>query len=490
MATPAELARLHTQLDGSAFAHLQKLMASWGVLSDLSFADLLLFVPVSGSETKYVVLGQMRPTTSQTLHRDDLVGSVIDEVDRPLVARAYRQGEIVEGEVAAEHHERARSQCIPVRRQGEVLGVLCREAALTVGRRTGELERTYVETFDRFARMIVNGTFPFEGDETDDSESPRVGDGVTLLDAGGRIEYASPNAINALHRMGINTNSEGMRLEELGIEQRAVATSFATGLPVTEEVERRPDVIVQLRCLPLLDGEKVTGAIVLMRDVTDLRRRDRLLLSKDATIREVHHRVKNNLQMISSLLRLQARRLESDDGRLALAEAERRLQAIARVHDILSREGMEQVPFDEIVDDLVRVAADSAFSIEQAVEFAVQGEVGDLPAPVATPLAVVLQEVLQNAIEHAFVTDRGEPQIGGRIELNLSNDGLTALIVVTDNGRGLPEGFTIESSPSLGLSIVRSLVSGQLNGTIDMHRTAKGTEVVLRVPVDLDLSMG
>src|SRR5205823_564706 len=151
------------------------------------------------------------------------------------------------------------------------------------------------------------------------------------------------NALNALHRMGINSNTDGMRLDELGVEEGAVNKSFATGFPVTVEIEGGADVIVLLRCVPLLDKGSVVGALVLLRDVSDLRRRDRLILSKDVLIREIHHRVKNSLQTVSALFRLQARRLGDGEARLALDEAERRIRAIARVHDVLSREVGEQV---------------------------------------------------------------------------------------------------------------------------------------------------
>src|ERR1700692_2459155 len=100
MATMAELARIHTRLDEDQLAHLQRLGAEWGMLSDFCFADLLLFVPVAGGDgERFVVLGQIRPTTAQTLYREDLVGRVVDEVERPFVARAWRLAEIVEGEI-------------------------------------------------------------------------------------------------------------------------------------------------------------------------------------------------------------------------------------------------------------------------------------------------------------------------------------------------------------------------------------------------------
>ena len=487
MATLPELARLHTRLEADQLAHLTRLVASWGILADLCFADLLLFVPVAGGDGRFIVLGQVRPTTSQTLHADDLVGRLIDESERPLVARAFRAGEIMDGEVAVPGRggEPARLQCIPIRHQGAVVAVLTREAALTVGRRPGELERSYIEVFERFARMLGAGSFPYPVDEGTTAESPRVGDGVLLLDETARVVYASPNAVNALHRMGVYSNAEGARLDEAGVQDNAITEAWDAALPVTEELECRPDVIVLLRVLPLLDGRpgaeapaRVTGAIVLLRDVSDVRRRDRLLLSKDATIREVHHRVKNNLQTVGSLLRLQGRRLPPGEGREALAEAERRIRSIALVHEILSREAGEQVPFDQIVGYLIRMAEDAAITPEAAVHFTVEGAAGELPATLATPLSVVLSELLQNAVEHGYP----DGSSGGHVHIRLANDGDHLQVMVHDDGQGLPAGFTIDRTRSLGLSIARDLVTTQMGGTITLTN-AGGTRVVLDVPV-------
>jgi two-component sensor histidine kinase len=250
--------------------------------------------------------------------------------------------------------------------------------------------------------------------------------------------------------------------------------------------------------------------VILLRDVTDVRRLDRLLLSKDAAIREVHHRVKNNLQTISSLLRLQARRVPAKAGREALHEAERRVRSIALVHEILSREPGDQVSFDEIVVSLVQMANDSVVGPSK-VEIGVEGDLGDLPADVATPLAVTLAELLQNAVQHAFVVDRRPLRTGrptkrkaawtgrptkrkaagvknqvGRVGVMLAHDSDGLAIEVRDDGIGLPKGFDIERTNSLGLSIVRDLVVSQLDGSIEMRRVPKvdggGTLVRIEVP--------
>ena len=256
------------------------------------------------------------------------------------------------------------------------------------------------------------------------------------------------------------------------------------------EIEPRLNVSLSIACVPLLGDNGTEGALFMLRDVTDLRRLDRLLISKDATIREIHHRVKNNLQTISSLLDLQSRRLDTGPARTALEEAHRRVRSIALVHEILSRDANEQVAFNEIIEPLVRVAAQTALVADTHVDFEVIGDAGEVEASVATPLAVVLAEILANAVEHAFVPPSGpgpsktDPSKTNapRVEITMKNDGRKLSLSVHDNGVGLPEGFSIESTKSLGLSITRSLVESQLEGSIEMH-SDNGTLVNLVVPL-------
>jgi two-component sensor histidine kinase len=379
-----------------------------------------------------------------------------------------------------------------VRHRGRTIAVVNREAAPSV-RHPGELERTYIEVFNRFARMIAAGEYPFASEEGLSEEAPRVGDGVILLDQASRVEYASPNAVSALHRIGVHANTEGMRLGELGLAESAVRTAFSLAVPDTEEIERGPQVTVQLRCIPLVEHQRVTGGVVLLRDISELRRRDRLLLSKDATIREIHHRVKNNLQTISSLLRLQGRRLSSVEAKAAIEESVRRIRSIALVHEILSHEAGDDVPFVDIARPLVRMVEEGLLSPDRPIDIKITGDAGSLPATVATPLAVVLNELLQNVVDHAYPDpddgDRAEADgQAGHVLLELDNDGQGLLVRVTDDGVGLPPGFSVDSSTGLGVSIVRTLVLSELEGTIAFRRgtpsgRGPGTTVELRVPL-------
>ncbi len=473
MASLAGLVRENTSLDREQVSHLNRLTSEWNLLADVSFSDLLLYAPTK--DERWLIIGQIRPATAQTAYRTDWVGTFANTTEQAVLNSVLNSGEITEGDVTVEEQDDpARMLAIPVRHGDQTIAVMTREWVEQSGRVPGELEREYLSLFDRFAAMIADGSFPYARAATVDSTAaPRVGDGVLIVDAESRVQYLSPNANSAMHRVGIHANAVGMSLAELGFYDEVVRRAFETRMPVVEEFEQAAEIVLLCKCMPILSADEVAGGVLLLRDVTDLRQRDRLLMSKDATIREIHHRVKNNLQTISSLLRLQARRLSNPEAIAAVGESVRRIRTIALVHESLSREPGDDVTFIEIVRPLLRLAEESLQSPDRPVEFSLVGEGGRIPARVATPLSVVLTELLQNAVDHGFP----EGSAGGRVVVALNNDGEELSIDVVDDGHGLEPTFRIESATGLGLSIVRTLVTTELNGTIAM-RPAK--------PVDLE----
>lgn len=492
MATLGEFLRQHTTLTKEDSAHLQQLIGEWGMLADLCFADMLLYV--RQPDDTWIVAAQVRPATGQTIYRSDLVGTKASDDEVRILDEAFRSGRIHQGEpLKQESFDSVHLLAIPVRGSQGPIAVLSREWSTQIGRQPGELERTYLGIFQRIADMIAEGTFPFPGRAADLSAAPRVGDGALVLDGRGVIEYASPNAVSALHRVGITSNVLGQSLSELGFADSPLRQSFERREPVIEEFDQTPDVTLLVRCLPIMGKGEVTGGLILLRDVTEVRRRDRMLLSKDATIREIHHRVKNNLQTISSLLRLQARRLSSPEAKAAVQESVRRIRTIALVHETLSREPGDEVAFIEIVRPLMRLAEEGLQSPDRPVQFVVRGDGGRLPATIATPLSVVLTELLQNAVDHGFP----EGSEGGTVVVQLGGTEDEIALQVINDGRGLDPHFDLEGATGLGLSIVRTLVTTELNGTITMrpgspedfvqvgldgHRRGDGTVVELRLP--------
>jgi two-component sensor histidine kinase len=491
VATLAELAALRTSLDEPVIDHLLRLTASWSLLADLSFSDMLLMARVDRSDhndSGFVVLGQMRPNNRSTMVNDDLVGTTHDESSWPLVHLAFDSGTRIIGEVNVEAIDDVIPVwCVPVRFDGRVVAVMVRLQGPLRGP-ASLYEQAYLSIFERLCVMVSDSTFPFREEGVAGPGLPRVGDGIILIDGDGRVEFATPNAANALHRMGIYAPAEGQTLAELGLRVRVVERSLEYAIPAMEEIDRGHDVAILFHCVPLLEHNLVTGVVTLLRDVSDLRQLNRLVLNKEAAVREVHHRVKNNLQTISSLLRLQARRSDEPETRIALGEAERRVRSIAVVHEVLSREPGEEVVFDEIVRSLVLLVEDTVLSLHP-VEILVNGSLGVLSTDLATPLAVALAELLTNAVEHAFIGFGGKDndQVGV-VTLNLYLEDENAVAEIRDNGRGLEDDFSLEVPKSLGLSIVRDIIRAQLRGTIEMKSVdyADGGGTYVRVTVPLN----
>ena len=470
MPSLTELVRVHTDLDDEDVAWLHLLQADWQIIADLSFADLVLWLP-DREGRGFWAGGQMRPTTGPTAYVDDVVGTFVPAGRRPLLDSAYAQGRLArEGDPEWRDDVPVRVEAIPVRRRERVIAVVARNTNLMGIRTPSRLELSYLQTAADLTRMISEGSFPAAGQRSDHADSPRVGDGFLRLDADGLVAYASPNALSVYRRLGLSGDLDGRSLAEVtrGLvpplrrpdEETLSAVLSGRGHRDTEVGAAQVSLII--RSIPLRREAQHLGAVVLVRDVTDLRRRDRELVTKDATIREIHHRVKNNLQTVAALLRLQARRIGEPAARSALEEAVRRVGSIAIVHETLSQSAEESVDFDEIADRLGAMVTEVSVVGARARVHRV-GTFGRLPSDVANALAMVLTEVLQNAVEHGYPDGRD-----AEIALSARRSVGRLHVTVDDDGAGLPADFDADVSTTLGLSIVRTLVESELGGQFDI----------------------
>jgi two-component sensor histidine kinase len=479
------IARRHTDLGDEDVAWLQLLQADWQIVADLSFADLVMWLPDRQGHGFWAG-GQMRPTTGPTSYVDDIVGTFAAHGRRPLVDAAYEQGRVVrEGDPEWRDDVPVRVEAIPVRRDGRVIAVIARNTNLLGVRTPSRLEISYLQTAADLTQMIAAGYFPAPGQRSDHADSPRVGDGFIRVDAAGRVVYASPNALSVYRKLGLADDLTGHALAELTRElvpprkrpDEETLSAVLGGRAHRDTEIASGGIALIMRAIPLRPVGEHIGALILLRDVSDLRHRDRELVTKDATIREIHHRVKNNLQTVAALLRLQARRIDSEEATSALEEAVRRVGSIAIVHDILSQSVGETVEFDDIADRLAKLVTEVGAE-PGAIRVSRVGEFGVLPSEQATTLAMVLTELLQNAVEHGY----GSPADGGGtgvVTVRVGRHGEVLEVTVDDDGRGLPEGFDLDSTTSLGLSIVRTLVESELGGELAITPASPGTAVTV-----------
>jgi len=493
VSTLSDLVLAQGRSDEADVEWLHLLVGDWQLLADLAFADIVLWVP--SKDHSFVAVAHARPSSSATLFYRDFVGQAIKPEWASQVTEAFETATIIDSTTPTWYEETpTRVRAVPVLRRIAPSGkkttefpiaVITRHTNLSEARTPGRQELTFNECANDLFQMIASGDFPDQNAPSAPRRgAPRASDGLIRLDIDGIATFASPNALSAFNRMGFAGELEGESLAEVTTEllaDRMDVVDESLPLVVTGRAPWRTDieargVTVSLRAIPIRNRGERVGAIVLCRDVTEVRHQERELITKDATIREIHHRVKNNLQTVASLLRIQARRTHNDVARDALGQAMRRVAAIAVVHDTLSEGLSQNVDFDAVFDRVLLLIAEVASSHNTTVHPKSSGSFGILPSEYATPLALALTELVTNAVEHGLAGRDGEVAIIAK----RSDDELS--VKVRDNGVGLPEG---KVGAGLGTQIVRTLIQGELGGTIDWHTlVGSGTEVTINVPLN------
>jgi PAS domain S-box-containing protein len=237
---------------------------------------------------------------------------------------------------------------------------------------------------------------------------------------------------------------------------------------------------LQVSLCPLNDpGGEIEGLVATAYDITHLKQTQEdladALVEKDALLKEVHHRVKNNLQITSSLLNLQFDRVEDPGLRAMVMESRNRIHAMALVHEQLYRsETLMRLDTRVFLDSLVSSLVRSYTTSGQMVDATVEADALPLDLDVAIPIALIINELVSNSLKHAFA---GRPA-RNRLAVTLRRDeGGRRQLAVADNGVGLPAGFDLTSTHTLGLSLVSNLAR-QIGGTV-VSRSGEGTEFVV-----------
>jgi two-component sensor histidine kinase len=369
--------------------------------------------------------------------------------------------------------------------RGEVIGALRSEMLVIEHERQRKRDVRFRRAIARARDLIVAGRM--RGGE----KLGRMGvhDGVMVIDADGRIEYLSAPAEHLYRRLGYADNLVKTQLQELETNEYICFKSMERGVCLEQRVHEH-DLVWIKRVIPLssdddsswsaqLLGRRAVraGAIVAIQDVTDELQKEQELKIKTAMIQEIHHRVKNNLQTIAALLRLQARRTENADVADQLRESVGRIISIAVVHEFLSHEETSVINIHEVSNRILAEVRNGVLDHTRPINLSLEGSRAfTLPAQQATSCALIINELVQNAVEHAFVG-----LSGGSIVVRLAEQGDSLYIEIHDDGRGLPHDFDPVRQGGLGLQIVRSLVREDLKGEFELTN-GQGVHAVVSFP--------
>jgi two-component sensor histidine kinase len=315
-------------------------------------------------------------------------------------------------------------------------------------------------------------------------------DGIVIIDVQGRIRYVNSIAENQYRRVGYPDSLVGEQISVLDTSEYVCLRAMERGTCLEQRIREGDQVWIK-RVLPLLPppwralrsplhrrGASPEGAAIYIQDITEEVHREQEIKTKSAMIQEVHHRVKNNLQTLALLLRMQAKR-SAPEIRDMLLQTIGRVLSIAVVHEFLSRGDDSDIDIRAVCGRIAEEASAELSDPSKQLEIRVEGGRFYLAAQQATSCALAVNELLHNAVEHGFAERER-----GRVEISLFETDGSIVIRIADDGAGFSAGFDPDVSNSLGLSIVRTLVRDDLRGQLQFSNQ-QGVTAEISFPKDL-----
>jgi len=384
------------------------------------------------------------------------VGMRAKAENEPAVARTCRLGVSTKQMKAVTQENRRTIQSVePIRNGDHIIGVLIQERHIDekvfTSQRLQSAQQSYEAISGGFTRIMPENNWLTEC----------IDEALLIVNDAGIITFRNSLARELYQKLGYIDDVLGQPYDNVFLVN---ADPACEGSHMEVEVGR---YVLDVKCIPL--GAPNMAFVLVIRDLTWRREQEKALILKSVAVKEMHHRVKNNLQTIASLLRLQTRRSDSPETRKVLEESMNRIIAIASTHELLAQSGMDEVLLSDVVRNIRSNALRSCAGPHFKVAVSLEGGDFTVDSDVGTSVALVVNELLQNAMKYAF-----EPDSRGLVRIVMTRGDLYSRIQVIDNGRG----FNVQdSSKSLGLSIVQTLVEDKLFGSLDIESGPDGTQV-------------
>lgn len=431
---------------------LQNMLPALGLASDIARAKLTVFLPDSDKKF-FNIYKQIRPLTLLGEAGADMTGQRVRCLEEPLVARAMQQNIPVTGKREWKLGIFSSFRVFPLRDGfGKCFGALSFD--------TDDPDEVMLRTALDFLMSVPVGSV-----RQYERLSPE--DGLMVVDAQ-KVIIAVNNKARHIFQVLHVADVLGRRTNDLAINWPLVGMVIDTGIAESKQFFMHGRLLL-MKVLPVPARPKSNCAIVILQDITELHKKDEELLIKSAVIKEIHHRVKNNLQTIVSLLRLQERRTESSEAKSILQDCIGRVNSIAVVHEYLSQQGDGMIDVGKVAKSIYQALVSSMLNSDFVLETDFATDNVLLPSEKATSIALILNELLQNAIEHAFAG-----RTNGKLTVRFNDSGSYYELLIADNGVGLPPDFSWQQSSSLGLKIIKTMAEADLKGSFALVPLADG----------------
>lgn len=457
--------RRYSGLSAMQINFLYRISVVMPLVADLAHAHVAVYVKVK-KENKMAVAAVAVPHTTMNPFKECTAGRIVSCVEEPIICRTMREGKKYHGHREVEFGRFIEMYTVPIADAGKTIGVICFEISP---------DDTKIAGFSRLLKTaftILKNSQKQLDPKMFRSVSSR--DGIIIANQDERIIFANETASSIYHVLGIS-NLIGCHIFDRQLTMHITKETILHKCAYEKELEMGNLVVIR-RDIPVSEGGKLLTRVIILSDVTDVRKKDKELSIKSAVIQEIHHRVKNNLQTIASLLRLQARRSKSQEVRDALQESVNRILSISVAHEFLSQQGDEKIDVVEVTKNILNLVQQNMLDSNFILSTKFEGSTIILPSKHASNIALIINELILNAIEHGF-EGRNKGLIG--LKVNQSVD--SYIIELYDDGAGLPPGFDRTKLKSLGLQIISAMVEGDWGGRFELY-SDHGTHAKITIP--------
>lgn len=460
-----EICKKHTTLSDSDIDKIKEVSRVLPLIANLVKADIFIDCLTEDSDTA-IVVAEASPTTATSMYKNSVVGQLAFRKNEPAAIRTLEIGMPTRDlKAITQENKTVRQSVVPIYNNNQdVIACLIMEQDITRDINETHKMEVLTETTEQLTETLLN----FE--DSKHSLTYHVNDAIVIFDKKGIATYANPVAKELYKKLGYKDPVIGMDFNNLSLDENSIIEV------INEPSLRKTEItagkfVLQLKYALMRSENKIIGITMLIKDITEVRQKEKELILKSVAIREIHHRVKNNLQTIASLLSLQSRRVKNESVKKAFHESINRMLSIAVTHEILAQNGIDDIDLKTIINKIKNSTLRLGLPYKKKINIKIKGDSITINSDKATSIALVVNELLQNSLEHAF---KGKAE--GNIEISVQKGILYSSISIIDDGRG----FNIDENKkhSLGLEIVKSIVKDKLQGHLNMDSTSNGTKVI------------
>jgi len=465
-----KLCKKFTELSESDITVLDQVSVNLSRISELTGSDTFVDA-LTKNKKDAIVLAWAKPP-EYSLYSASVVGQLAYHYNEPAVYHTLKTGEINRDFRGISQEGVPIAQTVvPIKNKDQkTIGVLIMERNISKELEQEEKVGLLSYTADKLSSTLMSLSVNEKNFEA------WIGNGIFILNKHGKITYANRNASEIFIQI--------TGREALGSSFLILFANCFSVADVLEHLKNPVEIYKEDRCYrfqsyPLIDEGKLSGCAVSTQDLTDLKKKEQKLNTQSIIIREIHHRVKNNLQNIAAVLRLQMRRSKSDTVKTEFAASINRIMSIALVHEVFAAQDWDTTELKEFCKRILDLVLESLEVNSGKIHTKVEGVSVNVSSSQAIPLALIISELITNSLKHGISDE------GGHIYIYFSEKNGMINLIVSDSGEKLKEQPFFVQKKGLGMQIIESLVQNELEGFFRLERKDANTCAMVCFPKNI-----